>query len=151
MRCSLPLLCRSLPLPHPLTGVCAWSFLLRPIRQIPGTHTNVQLPPPTDEEPEWMRLSTLVGAPAGSGIFRDHRAWHGATPNLSNEIRCMPNIEWSAAWTAGPHIPRTMPHHIWQTLTPHGQHICRFVHAEPGVWPPVSASACVQMNITIIT
>ena len=54
----------------------------RPIRQIPGTHTNVQLPPLTGEEPEWMRLSTVVGAPAGSGVFRDHRAWHGATPNL---------------------------------------------------------------------
>jgi len=107
-----------------------------PIRQIPGTHANVQLPPSSEEEPEWMRLSTLVGAPAGSGIFRDHRAWHGATPNLSNEIRCMPNIEWTAAWTAGPWIPKTMPHEIWEKLTPHGKHICRFVHERPGVWPP---------------
>lgn len=45
-----------------------------PIRQIPGSHSNVQLPPQSADEPEWMRLSTLVGAPAGSGIFRDHRA-----------------------------------------------------------------------------
>merc|ERR1719401_2295106 len=97
-----------------------------PIRQIPGTHTNVQYPPSSEDEPEWMRLSTLVGAPAGSGIFRDHRAWHGATPNLSNEIRCMPNIEWTAPWLAGP-THRSMPNEIWETLTPHGKHICRFV------------------------
>ena len=51
-----------------------------PIRQIPGTHTAQQPPPPTDDEPDWMRHSTLVGAPAGAGVFRDNRAWHGATP-----------------------------------------------------------------------
>eukprot|EP01043_Picozoa_sp_COSAG02_P077073 COSAG02_NODE_16695_length_1063_cov_0.921162_2_plen_142_part_00 len=42
-----------------------------PIRQIPGSHANVQMPPLSEHEPEWMRLSTLVGAPAGSGIFRE--------------------------------------------------------------------------------
>ena len=46
-----------------------------PIRQIPGTHTNVQPPPRGEEEPPWMKLSTCVGAPAGAGVFRDHRAW----------------------------------------------------------------------------
>lgn len=107
-----------------------------PIRQIPGTHTNVQLPPSSAEEPDWMRLSTLVGAPAGSGIFRDLRAWHGGTPNLSSEIRCMPNIEWVAPWAARPGtMAQTMPHEVWEKLTPHGKHICRFVHAPPGVWP----------------
>lgn len=106
-----------------------------PIRQIPGSHCNVQFPPRSDEEPEWMRLSTLVGVPAGSGIFRDHRAWHGATPNLSNEIRCMPNIEWVAPWAASKHIAQTMPYEIWSKLTPLGQHVCRFVHAPPDVWP----------------
>jgi ectoine hydroxylase-related dioxygenase (phytanoyl-CoA dioxygenase family) len=55
-----------------------------PIRQIPGSHANVQMPPQSADEPEWMRLSTLVGAPAGSGIFRDHRAWHGAVKPTSN-------------------------------------------------------------------
>lgn len=47
----------------------------------------------------------------------------------------MPNIEWSAAWTAGPGIPKTMPHEIYEKLSDYGKHICRFVHAEPGVWP----------------
>jgi hypothetical protein len=57
-----------------------------PIRQIPGSHLNVDYTPSSAEEPDWMRLSTLVGAPAGSGIFRDHRAWHAATPNLSDTL-----------------------------------------------------------------
>ena len=28
-----------------------------------------------------------VGAPAGAAIFRDHRVWHGGTPNVSDEVR----------------------------------------------------------------
>ena len=28
-----------------------------------------------------------------------------------------------------------MPHEIWETLSPHGQRICRGLKAEPGVWP----------------
>ena len=64
-----------------------------PIRQIPGTQTLPSSPPTQADEPEWMRLSTLVGAPAGAGVFRDPRAWHGATPNVCREIRAMPNVE----------------------------------------------------------
>ena len=106
-----------------------------PIRQIPGTHCNVQPPPLSQDEPEWMRCSTIVGAPAGSAVFRDHRCWHGATPNVSTEVRCMPNIEWSAPWAASDRIAKTMPHRLWQALSPAGKHACRFVRAEPGVWP----------------
>ena len=48
----------------------------------------------------------------------------------------MPNIEWAAAWTAGPGIPKTMPDDVFQTLSDRGKHYCRFVHAEvPGLWP----------------
>jgi len=106
-----------------------------PIRQIPGTHMAVRPPPSPQEEPEWMRMSTLVGAPAGAGVFRDNRAWHGATPNLSKEIRSMPNVEYGAPWTAGPKLGKTMPYEIWEQMTDHGKHICRFTHEEPGVWP----------------
>lgn len=106
-----------------------------PIRQIPGTHTAARQPPPPQEEPEWMRMCTLVGAKAGAGVFRDNRAWHGATPNLSREIRSMPNVEYGAPWIASGNHGKTMPYKVWETLTPHGKHICRFVHAEPGVWP----------------
>lgn len=106
-----------------------------PIREIPGTHTATSPPPKPDEEPEWMRLSTLVGAPAGSAIFRDVRAWHGATPNLSREVRALPSIEYSAPSRHGRHFQKTMPHEIWQSLSPHARHICRFIKHEPGVWP----------------
>ncbi len=106
-----------------------------PIRQIPGSHTAQKPPPSPEHEPEWMRLSTLVGAPAGAGVFRDNRAWHGATPNLSKEVRAMPNIEYVAPWFSRRALARTMPHKVWETLSPHAQRLCRFIKAEPGVWP----------------
>ena len=107
-----------------------------PIRQIPGTHTHLSSPPPPVEEPEWMRLSTLVGVPAGSAIFRDTRAWHGATPNVSHEIRALPSIEYSANTSPGQHFQRTMPHEIWLTLSKHAQNICLNIKSPIGEWPP---------------
>ena len=106
-----------------------------PIRQIPGTHTNQSPPPPPSEEPEWMRLSTLVGAPAGSAIFRDTRCWHGATPNLSREIRALPSVEYSARVQAGGRFQRTMPHDLWLTLSPHAQKLTHHIATKPGQWP----------------
>jgi len=106
-----------------------------PIRQIPGTHASQQNPPTPEEEPEWMRLSTLVGASAGAGVFRDNRAWHGATPNVGREVRALPNVEYLAPWSGGPTMAKTMPHEIWETLSAHAQHLCRYVRANPGVWP----------------
>src|SRR5262249_20143849 len=106
-----------------------------PIRQIPGTQTRAGLPPSLHEEPEWMRLSTLVGAKAGDGVFRDTRAWHGATPNLSREIRAMPNIEYCGPWFEPERIIKSLPHAMWQTLSPHAQHITRGPKRSPGVWP----------------
>jgi len=106
-----------------------------PIRQIPGTSAMVTKPPTPMDEPEWMRLSTLVGAPAGAGVFRDNRAWHGATPNLSWEIRAMPNVEYAGPWIEGSTLIKSMPHEIWETLSAHGKHICRDIKTPPGVWP----------------
>jgi hypothetical protein len=106
-----------------------------PIRQIPGTHITRQLPPTPQEEPEWMRLSTLVGAKAGDGVIRDLRTWHGATPNLSRCIRAMPNVEYVSPWVSAALSRQTMPDEIWRGLTSHGKKICRLVKAEPGVWP----------------
>jgi hypothetical protein len=66
-----------------------------PIRQIPGTQARPGSPPAQADEPAWMRLSTLVGAPAGAGVFRDTRAWHGATPNVSRDAErriCRPLV-----------------------------------------------------------
>ena len=59
-----------------------------PIRQIPGTHTLQQNPPPPGRR---TRLDETFNTRRGKvlvlGVFRDNRAWHGATPNLSREIR----------------------------------------------------------------
>jgi hypothetical protein len=106
-----------------------------PIRQIPGTQVRPGRPPTQAEEPEWMRLSTLVGAPAGSGVFRDIRAWHGATPNVSKEIRAMPNVEYAAPWLEDKYFLKSMPHAIWETLSPHAQKITARIKTAPGVWP----------------
>ena len=46
-----------------------------PIRQIPGTQNTRDPPPGIDDEPEWMKLSTVMGLKAGGVIFRDLRAW----------------------------------------------------------------------------
>ena len=107
-----------------------------PIRHIPGTHTMPFHAPGQPDEPPWMRLSTLVGAPPGAGVFRDSRAWHGATPNVSRQVRALPNVEYAAAWVENDELfKETMPHDTWETLSAHAQHISRRVVAPPGVWP----------------
>ena len=106
-----------------------------PIRQIPATHASAFPPPSQTDEPPWMRLSTLVGAPAGAGMFRDNRGWHGATPNLSREVRALPDVEYGSPWMPGKGRSKTMPHEIWKTLSEHGRAISELVKAEPGVWP----------------
>ncbi len=105
-----------------------------PIRQIAGTHASVQRPPSPGYEPDWMKTSTLVGALAGAGVFRDTRAWHGATPNLSREVRAMPNIEYTPVWNE-PQVRRSMPYERWLALPEHGRHVARAAVCEAGVWP----------------
>jgi hypothetical protein len=107
-----------------------------PIRQIPGSQGRAGHPPSPANEPEWMRLSTLVGAPAGAAIFRDTRAWHGGTPNLSREIRAMPNVEYMAPWYQDANFQPAMPYEIWETLSPHAQQISMLTRFPPGVRPP---------------
>lgn len=106
-----------------------------PIRHIPGSHAMPFNPPDQFEEPEWMRLATMVGAPAGAGIFRDSRAWHGATPNVSRQVRAMPNVEYAAPWSDEGLFLKTMPHQVWQGLSPRGQEICKKVVQAEGEWP----------------
>jgi hypothetical protein len=115
--------------------MCDLTWENGPIRQIPGTQARGEPPPSLFEEPEWMRLSTLVGAMAGDGVFRDTRAWHGATPNLSREIRAMPNVEYAGPWFDPDRIIKSLPHAIWETLSPHARHIARGAKCAPGVWP----------------
>lgn len=76
-----------------------------PTRQIPGTQ-NSRAPIPTlDQEPEWMKLSTVCPTPAGSIMIRDVRAWHSGSPNVSDHMRAIPNIELYAPWFREPIKP----------------------------------------------
>lgn len=103
-----------------------------PIRQIPGTHRSRAPIPRLADEPEWMRFSTVCPLPAGSAIIRDPRCWHGGTPNLSRDVRAMPNVEYFAPWFRSEALQRTMPYEMWTTLSAHAQRISRYVVGLPG-------------------
>ena len=96
-----------------------------PTRQIPGSQHSRAPIPTLDEEPEWMRLSTVCPAPAGAIQIRDVRAWHGGTPNLSDELRAIPNLELYAPWFREPMIPG-ISHADHQTLSDHARHLTRY-------------------------
>lgn len=121
---------RDLPCPYVCCNFLMVDFnqLNGPIRQIPGTaHSQVEIPD-LESEPEWMKLSTVCPAPAGSVLIRDPRAWHGGTPNLSSEVRAIPNIEYYAPWFREP-MPISMPREIYDSLSTHGQWIARYIVA----------------------
>ncbi len=103
-----------------------------PIRQIPGTHRSRAPIPTLADEPEWMRLSTVCPLPAGSAIVRDARCWHGGTPNLSRQVRAMPNVEYMAPWFRSEALIRSMSFDTWTTLSPHAQRLCRYIVCDPG-------------------
>lgn len=76
-----------------------------------------------------MKLSTVCPAPAGSVQIRDVRAWHGGTPNVSDEIRAIPNVEYYAPWFREP----VRPCISWEdrlNLSDHGQRLTRYVVAD---------------------
>jgi hypothetical protein len=103
-----------------------------PIRQIPGTHRSRSPIPRLADEPEWMRFSTICPLPAGSAIIRDARCWHGGTPNLSRDVRAMPNVEYFAPWFRSEALIRSMSYERWLGLSPHGQRLARYVVRGPG-------------------
>jgi ectoine hydroxylase-related dioxygenase (phytanoyl-CoA dioxygenase family) len=103
-----------------------------PIRQIPGTHRSRAPIPGLIDEPEWMRLSTICPLAAGAAILRDVRCWHGGTPNLSRDVRPMPNVEYFAPWFRSEAITRSMPFERWQALSAHAQRVSRYVVCGPG-------------------
>ena len=99
-----------------------------PIRQIPGTHHTHEPIPKMDEEPPWMKLSTVCPAPAGTGIFRDNRCWHvsaiptpaAAPPQLSPMLLPLAVADFSnptlrycvPGWHAKPEpLPTSHPKH----------------------------------------
>jgi len=103
-----------------------------PIRQVPGTQRSTERIPTLTDEPQWMKHSTVCPAPAGTAVFRDNRAWHGGTPNLSDEVRAFPNVEYFAPWFRSEGVNRCMPFREWQRLGEHGKRICRYVVCDPG-------------------
>ncbi|MGZ4722621.1 MAG: phytanoyl-CoA dioxygenase family protein [Ilumatobacteraceae bacterium] len=125
---------RELPVPAVTINfpMCDLTFENGPTRQIPGTQNSRHPIPNLHDEPEWMKLSTLCPAPAGSAIFRDLRAWHGGTPNLSQAVRAAPNVEYFAPWFRSEAVIRSMPYEKWKMLSPHGQRISRYVMCGKG-------------------
>ena len=76
-----------------------------PTRQIPGTQHSRAPIPRLSEEPERVRLSTVCPAPAGAVQIRDVRARHGRTPELPDETRAIPIVEYYAPWFREPMLP----------------------------------------------
>ncbi|MGB7236502.1 MAG: phytanoyl-CoA dioxygenase family protein [Rhodococcus sp. (in: high G+C Gram-positive bacteria)] len=119
---------RDLPCPYVCVNFLPFeqTALNGPTRQIPGTQNARVAPPTLAEEPEWMRLSTVCPAPAGSVQIRDVRAWHGGTPNLSDHVRAIPNVEYYAPWFREPTVPG-ISYADRKKLSEHAQHLTRFV------------------------
>ncbi|OYU51602.1 MAG: hypothetical protein CFE27_10860 [Alphaproteobacteria bacterium PA1] len=100
-----------------------------PTRQIPGTqHSRVPIPT-LEDEPEWMRLSTVCPAPAGAIMIRDVRAWHGGTPNISEKMRAIPNLEFYAPWFREPIVPG-ISYSDHKKLSKRAQFLSRFCVAD---------------------
>ena len=96
-----------------------------PTRQIPGTQHSRAPIPTLDGEPEWMRLSTVCPVPAGSIMIRDVRAWHGGTPNVSDAMRAIPNLEFYAPWFREPIVPG-IDYADYKKLSKRAQRIAKF-------------------------
>ena len=124
---------RDLPCPYVCCNYLMVDFTPTngPTRQIPGTQNTRQPMPSLDQEPQWMKTSTVCPAPAGAVLIRDVRAWHGGTPNLSNQVRAIPNAEYFAPWYRE-EMAISIPHEIYQTLSEHAQRICRYITAPRG-------------------
>jgi ectoine hydroxylase-related dioxygenase (phytanoyl-CoA dioxygenase family) len=96
------------------------------IRFVPGTQRSRHPIPSLEEEPERMRRSLLC-APAGTPIIRDVRCWHGGTANRSDEIRPMTSAGYLAPWFRMPQYGDPLPRALYDTLSPRGQQLCRFL------------------------
>ena len=103
-----------------------------PTRQIPGTQHSREPIPSLLDEPEWMRLSTVCPAPAGSILVRDVRAWHGGTPNLSQTTRSLPNLEFYAPWFRESIVPG-ISYADYLKLPERARYLARFCVADSSV------------------
>ena len=119
---------RDLPCPAVCCNFLAQDFtsLNGPTRQIPGTQQSHHPIPKVDQEPEWMKYSTVCPAPAGSVLIRDLRAWHGGTPNVTETMRAIPNAIFLAPWFHESQKP-SMPRDMFDLLSEHGRRVCQYV------------------------
>ena len=119
---------RDLPCPFIACNVltCDITALNGATRQIPGTQRSRDPIPSLADEPEWMMHSTVSPAPAGAVLIRDVRAWHGGTPNVSEDVRAIPNIEFYAPWFREPMRP-CLRRSDFDRLSKASQRRCRFI------------------------
>ncbi len=122
---------RDLPCPYVCVNFLPQEItrLNGPTRQIPGTQHSRAPIPSLEDEPEWMRLSTVCPAPAGAIMVRDVRAWHGGTPNISGALRAIPNLEFYAPWFREPIVPG-ITYQGFKQLSERAQHLARFCVAD---------------------
>ena len=87
--------CCDLPTPFIVVNFLMCDFTVEngAIRFIPCTHRSQEKIPSLDEEPVWMKTNTVC-APAGTGVVRDVRCWHGGTANNSDRSRVMTRRPW---------------------------------------------------------
>eukprot|EP01051_Picozoa_sp_SAG22_P018493 SAG22_NODE_3129_length_1915_cov_1.469714_3_plen_321_part_00 len=123
--------------PHSKVGHSGFNGVTR---QIPGTQKSREPLPGLEDEPRWMKLSTVNPVPAGSCCIRDQRAWHGGTPNLSTEVRAIPHFGAVLAPWYQVDYKQTLPRHIYDRLTEAGQRACRHIVCDEGVEPKIEWS-----------
>ena len=118
---------RDLPCPYVCVNFLpqAMTRLNGPTRQIPGSQKSRGRIPGLAEEPQWMRLSTVCPVPAGAMMIRDVRAWHGGTPNVSDAVRSIPNLEFYAPWFREPIVPG-ITFRDYKQLSERAQRLVRF-------------------------
>lgn len=122
---------RDLPCPYVCVNFLPQEItrLNGPTRQIPGTQHSRAPIPSLEDEPEWMRLSTVCPAPAGAIMVRDVRAWHGGTPNISDAMRAIPNLEFYAPWFREPIVPG-ISYQAFKQLSERARYLARFCVAD---------------------
>lgn len=122
---------RDLPCPYACINFIPQDItkLNGPIRQIVGSQNSPAPIPSLEEEAEWMRLSTVCPVSAGAMLIRDVRAWHGGTPNVSDTIRSIPNLEFYAPWFREPTVPG-ITYADFKKLSPQAQRAVRFSVAD---------------------
>lgn len=80
---------------HPLTSTNGAMRILPGQPSWDKIHKQSEFPPPKlDTEPLALRRSQLYPLPAGYGIMRDIRIWHGGVPNTSDEDRHFPVLQF---------------------------------------------------------